>query len=416
MDQELFIRISKEFTALERKLAVSRAISSKINPVILLTYFLLLAADGFMYFNYSFSHGHPRSLWLSIGIVILIPIVLSSLRKGLRARLYPKAEAACTMTVPQWDPDRFADMDSILKEKVRLNQKYSTLVPVLPFLLSAPLLVGCYQYAASLPGRSAPEGSVLHLILMCVFYSIYGLLIFACNSDSLSSQLSAEAASAVRAHKKTQSDISGENHHTGKQDRSMAKKEGRLDEMVRKALRHDPPNFNLLYRAASQGSVDAIAKAGRALVPLIIEHYPKCWELKSDDNIRREHYDAMAQTFERYARPLAESGNDEAEFSLLAVRCFTGRMPFWTDLKEKTIPRLKELMTRDAIMRHWDNIPQQLLADMEQSVKLYESRSPVLDYPSDASPSGIDDPGLDAIEESLRRSGILPDTSYSTDM
>lgn len=420
MDQELFIRISKEFNALERKLAVVKVFSSKTNPVVLIAYFLLLAIDGMMYFRAFFINGRPRSIWLSAGIVILIPIVLSLLRKGLRARLYPKAEAACTVTVPEWAPDRFADMDAILEEKSRLNRKYTTMVPALPFLLSAPLLVLCYHYTASLPGMSVPEGAVLHLVLMCIFYAVYGCVVVVCNCENAILPLSTEVDAAVKEYRKTKSDRSKAERRgvkaeqeAAQAERRRAENERRLNDMVCKACRHNPPDFKLLYKAAAQGSEDAVARAGRALGPLIMEKYPKCWELKADDDIQRERYRAMVDAFEEYAIPLAEAGNEEVEFALIAVRCFIGRPVFWEDLKAHTIPRVKALMTNDAVVRHWGDIPKRVLADMEHTVEVYESRPLVFHDTSGALASSSDD-ALDDIQKSLAAIGLcapLPDVT-----
>lgn len=409
MNPELFTNISKEYNEQERKLAIRESLRNKINPVIQLVYWLLFTANAIAYFYTFFTQGHRRSLWLSLAAVVAIGVITALIYKKLRARLYPKAEAACTVTVPQWSEDRFPDMEAILEEKARLQGIYNkgVLLPLLPVLISTPILLGCCKLVSVLSGLPTPRGLILHLVMMCIFYSIYGyfVILFHCETSAIS--VSRPVYAGVNAYLKEKAERAREEANSRKENQAADKKVQHIEALISRALRQDPPDFELLYKAAEQGAPDAIHLAGRALVPLIIQNYPKAHQLEPKDQSRRRHYRQLAERFSLRAEPLAASGDGEAEFALMAAQFYSGHPCNWEDLRDHNIPRLKVLQAQPEIAKHWGTLPGQLISDMEEIVRVGTQlrQNPVrIPSPGALSNDILDD--ADAIRSTLAKSGL----------
>ena len=415
MDKALFEKIAKEYHGRERERAVSHDLHKRIDPVILGAYLLSVLAVGLWYFSAWFLGGSKPVFWLLAGFSVGIPVILSLLHKCLYTPLFPKAEAKCTVPVMQWSQERFKNMAEIHAEEQRLHRAYrhGIFPPALAFLLAPASLVFCYEYTGKQASEALPKGHLVTLILLCLFYGVYGLIVVLLVNSKSDPKLSPEASSALKEYKKELSKTAQTQRAREQEEHRVAEEKQQLEAMIRKAMGKRIPDFSLLLEAHSQGSREALNLIARSLIPLVMDKTSIAYTAKDDHNVLRHNYVVILADFEQRLTEELRKNDPELEFAFTVIcHKFRSSIP-WKVLQTQSIPRLKELMSSGTLCHYPEACPEELLRSMEYLVFVYTApaanRAPL----RGSSLTDKDHDVLDSLQEDLVAAGIIDPPDYS---
>ncbi len=424
MDKTLFAKVREEINACERNVWIKNYIKRRENPIVIFIYFVLLALASFVYLKKLFADGKGYPFWICTVAVIVMPIVLAVFHKIFSSVFKGGAEKNCPFQVPCLDDSRFAEAAEIIAEKKRLKKmafKYSGSIG-LSIFLSPVIVVLCYQYFIRVLKLTPPEYAVTDVVIMCVFFAIWGFLIVVSNtqdtllpvSDDVSKALETiekEEEEKAKAKAEKEERIRLEYEEEQKRLAEEAQSQARFDKaesIYKEAVSKTPYDYFLMRDAAILGHVDATLTLSAEL-----------FDKMSSDTYTQKEKMAFAKETLRITEACANDGNREIQFLSYVAHIYAGDVTI--EACEAALRDIRKMVEGKEIPEKYDAACNMMLGELVARIDENDRRVNDRYYSSSVNTgtsytsglSDIDHDDLDAIQNDLVNAGIIDPPDYS---
>lgn len=203
MDKEIFEKARKELSVCQRKIWINQYVCKRKQRVVFPAYDVLVIAFAYLFFKKAFLSGAFYPIWMVLVGVIAVIVAVGIVSAVSTASLRKKAEQECTIPAITLDETTLADERQLLEEKVRMEElakKDESTMVGFNAILPAAITLSCYGWFEWVQKLERPEGTVLYLICLCVFFVFCAGLIQSVLVDGTELPLSEDVKEALHKY------------------------------------------------------------------------------------------------------------------------------------------------------------------------------------------------------------------------